>query len=101
MDELRRLRLERKVAMRVPYFSTAALIASQTDLVASVPRRAAEVFVQMLPLCILDPAFPMRAMPMSLVWHERTNEDPGAKYFRDLVVRAAVARLALPPLRSV
>lgn len=37
MDELRRLGLERNVVARVPYFTTAALIASKTDLVASVP----------------------------------------------------------------
>jgi DNA-binding transcriptional LysR family regulator len=88
MEELRRLGLERNVAVRVPYFSTAALIASKTDLVASVPRRAAEIFVQMLPLRILETVFPLRPMAMSLVWHERTHEDPGAKYFRGLVLRA-------------
>jgi DNA-binding transcriptional LysR family regulator len=88
MEEFRRLGLERNVSMRVPYFSTAALIASKTDLVASVPRRAGEAFVEMLPLRFLETTFTIRPMPMSLVWHERTHADPGARYFRDLVLEA-------------
>ena len=88
MEELRRLGLERNVVARVPFFMTAALIASKTDFVASVPRRAAEVFTQLLPLAIVETAFALRPMPMSLVWHERTHEDAGARYFRDLVLRA-------------
>ena len=92
MDELQRQRLERHVAMRVPNFATAALIASRTDLVASVPRRAAEAFAAMLPLTLLRQAFALRPMPMSLLWHERTHEDAGARYFRDLVVEANLGK---------
>jgi hypothetical protein len=32
--------------------------------------------------------FPLPAMGISLVWHERTEADPGEKYFRDLVAQA-------------
>jgi DNA-binding transcriptional LysR family regulator len=88
MAEFRRLGLTRRASMRVPYFSTAALIASQTDLVASVPRRAGELFVEMLPLRFLETTFTIRPMPMSLVWHERTHADSGARYFRELVLDA-------------
>lgn len=95
MDEFRRLGLERMAPMRVPFFWTAALIASKTDLVASVPRRAGEAFVEMLPLRFLETTFTVRPMPMSLVWHERTHADPGAKYFRDLVLEATAIRRGL------
>ncbi len=88
MAELRRLGLQRNVAVRVPYFTTAALIASKTDLVASVPRRAADIFTAMLPLRTLATTFTIRPMPMALVWHERTHADPGARYFRALITEA-------------
>jgi DNA-binding transcriptional LysR family regulator len=88
VQELKRAGLARNVAMVVPYFVTAALIASRTDLVAGVPRRAGEVFCRMLPLRIAKTTFPVPSLPMSLMWHERTDADPGARYFRSVVVDA-------------
>jgi DNA-binding transcriptional LysR family regulator len=84
--------LVRNVTMIVPYFATAALIASRTDLVAGVPRRAAEVFCRMLPLRMAKTTFTIPALPMSLMWHERTEADRGAKYFRSVVVEAVSGR---------
>ena len=56
--------------------TTAALVASRTDLVAGVPLRAGRVFCEMLPLRIAKTTFPLGSMPMSLTWHPRTDADP-------------------------
>jgi DNA-binding transcriptional LysR family regulator len=80
--------LERKVAVTVPYFTTAAMIASRTDCIAGLPSRMAKVLCKHLPIKVASAAFPMPRMGMSLVWHERTDADPGGRYFRDLVVKA-------------
>jgi DNA-binding transcriptional LysR family regulator len=87
-------RVERKVGMVVPYFTTAALVASQTDLVAGVPLRAARRFCEMLPLRIAKTTFPLGSMPMSLTWHRRTDADPGARYARSVIVEAVKGRSA-------
>jgi DNA-binding transcriptional LysR family regulator len=87
----RRAGLERKVAIRVPYFTTAAMIASRTDCVAGLPSRLAAVLCRSLPLKVAPTTFPLPKMGLSLVWHERTDADPGAKYFRDLVAKAVGA----------
>jgi DNA-binding transcriptional LysR family regulator len=84
----RREGLERKVAITVPYFTTAAMIAAQTDCIAGLPGRVAEVMCRCLPLKVVATTFPLPKMGMSLVWHERTDADPGGRYFRDLVVEA-------------
>lgn len=84
--------LERKVAVRVPYFTTAAMIASRTDCIAGLPSRLAKVLCKTLPLKVAPTSFQMPKMGVSLVWHERTDADPGAKYFRDLVAGAVGAR---------
>jgi DNA-binding transcriptional LysR family regulator len=84
----RRAGLERKVAVRVPYFTTAAMIASRTDCVAGLPSRLAAVVCRHLPLKVAPTTFPLPKMGLSLVWHERTDADPGARYFRDLVAKA-------------
>jgi DNA-binding transcriptional LysR family regulator len=80
--------LERHVAVTVPYFTTAAMIASRTDCIAGLPSRVAKVLCKHLPLKIAATTFPMPKMGLSLVWHERTDADPGGRYFRDLLVEA-------------
>jgi DNA-binding transcriptional LysR family regulator len=48
-------------------------------------------FCKHLPLKVVAPTFPMPALGVSLVWHERTESDPGGRYFRDLVAAAVGA----------
>jgi DNA-binding transcriptional LysR family regulator len=80
--------LERHVRFTVPYFTTAALVAARTDCVAGLPQRVAETLVALLPIKIVPTTFPLPTMRVSLVWHERTDRDPGARFFRQLVVQA-------------
>jgi DNA-binding transcriptional LysR family regulator len=80
--------LERKVSITVPYFTTAAMIAAHTDCIAGLPSRMAKKLCKLLPLKILATTLPMPTMGLSLAWHERTDTDPGCRYFRDLVVKA-------------
>jgi DNA-binding transcriptional LysR family regulator len=80
--------LQRTVAITVPYFTTAAMMASRTDCIAGLPSRAAEVLCRILPVKIAPTTFPLPSMGISITWHERTDSDAGAKYFRRLVVDA-------------
>jgi DNA-binding transcriptional LysR family regulator len=80
--------LERHVRFTVPYFTTAALVAARTDCIAGLPSRVAETLVAMLPIKIVPTTFPLPAMRISLVWHDRTDRDPGARFFRKVVVDA-------------
>ncbi len=80
--------LVRRVAITVPYFTTAAMMASRTDYVAGLPSRAAEVLCDAFPIRIARTTFPLPSIGMSVMWHERTDADPGARYFRRLVADA-------------
>jgi DNA-binding transcriptional LysR family regulator len=80
--------LSRKVAITVPYFSTAAMIASRTDCIAGLPSRAARVLCGAFPVKIAPATFPLPTMSLSVTWHERTDADPGARFFRQLVIDA-------------
>lgn len=93
----RSLGLERKVAVTVPYFMTAAVIAAHTDCVAGLPSRLAKVACEQLPIKIVPATFPLPAMGLSLVWHERTDADPGGRYFRKLIVEAVGGRVDRAP----
>ncbi|CAM4002078.1 LysR family transcriptional regulator [Corallococcus exiguus] len=80
--------LTREVGLAVPHFFAAAMAAARSDLIAGVPRRVAKAFCDMLPLRTVEMPFPSPRMTKSLIWHTRTDADPGARYFRSLVVEA-------------
>jgi DNA-binding transcriptional LysR family regulator len=64
---------------------------AETDCVAALPSRMAVLCVQLLPLKHVPATFPLPRMNTVMVWHERTNEDRGAKLFREIVLEAARA----------
>ncbi|NNB99529.1 LysR family transcriptional regulator [Corallococcus exiguus] len=64
------------------------LVAARSDLIAGVPRRVAKAFCDMLPLRMVEMPFPLPRMTKCLIWHTRTDADPGARYFRSLVIEA-------------
>ncbi len=79
--------LRREVALCVPNFAAALMVAARTEYVATVPRRTAEVFCKMLPLKIVEADFELPSIDMALTWHSRTDADAGSRYFRKLVLR--------------
>lgn len=84
----RRHGLVRQVAVIVPGFAAAAMVAATTDLVAGMPRRVAEQLAHRLPLRVARLPAPAMQIQLQLVWHARTHEDPGAIAFRELVAAA-------------
>jgi DNA-binding transcriptional LysR family regulator len=81
-------RLRRRVVLTVPYFFVAAMAAAETDAVAAVPERLAELAVRLLPLKQVPAEFSLPHLTTAMVWHERTEADPGARYVRKLVAEA-------------
>jgi DNA-binding transcriptional LysR family regulator len=79
-----------RVGMVVPEFTAAAHAAAVSDYVVGLPARAARAFCEFLPLQLIElPAFLNQpTMNMALIWHPRTDEDAGARYFRRLVMEA-------------
>jgi DNA-binding transcriptional LysR family regulator len=83
--------LQRDIAVSVPSFAAAAAIAAQTDWVAGMPRRMAAVFLKQLPLVTVAMPVPAVRFRIQLVWHERTDKDPGGTFFRTLILDAVQA----------
>jgi DNA-binding transcriptional LysR family regulator len=81
-----------RVAIRVPTFLAAALAASETDLVATLPVRLARALAPVLGLRILD--LGARPRPVVLYWHARTHHDEAMSFFRSLVLEVTRSRRA-------
>jgi DNA-binding transcriptional LysR family regulator len=86
-DMFARHGLTRDVAVTVPSFAAAAMVAAHTDLVAALPRRVGDTFARSLALRRLALPVTGLRMPLHLLWHERTHDDAGARFFRSLILR--------------
>jgi DNA-binding transcriptional LysR family regulator len=84
--------LRRDIAVSVPSFAAAAAIAAETDWIAGMPRRMAARFLRQMPLKMVKMLIAPVGFRMQLLWHQRTHEDEGAQFFRDLIVKAVRAR---------
>jgi DNA-binding transcriptional LysR family regulator len=88
-DNLHRRGITRDIALTVPHFSLAPWAVLQTGYVATVSARLAAVYAEFLPLAVRAPPVAMGARPIEMIWHARTDRDPGAQFFRDLIVEAS------------
>lgn len=83
-----RLGIERKIAATVPSFITAAAIIAKTDFVATIPESLMEFLGGRFRLHVIAGPVPRIVTPIKLVWHERTDNDPAMRAFREAVIRA-------------
>ncbi|MGP9810913.1 LysR family transcriptional regulator [Rhodopseudomonas sp. NSM] len=93
---LRLLGRARHIAVRIPYFATAAQVAMSSDLVLTIPRRAAETFSNDQRLCLVEPPLELPSFGYRMVWHERVHAEPDHVWLRRLLLRA-VRTEADPP----
>jgi len=78
----------RHVAVRIPYFATAALVAATSDLILTIPRRAAENFSDDQRLRLMEPPLKLPNFGYRMIWHERVHAEPDHVWFRRLILRA-------------
>jgi DNA-binding transcriptional LysR family regulator len=98
-DALARLGLQRKVAVAVPHFLVAPHIVASSDLLLTVAERVAEVVAGPLGLVVLAPPreLELTGFALSILWHERTHEDPARRWLRDVIVAEASERSRATP----
>lgn len=93
-DILASLGYERRVAFTVPSFLLAPIVLMQTDLIAILPRRLAEMFQDMANLITCEPPFPQRKFPLAMLWHRRLSNDSGHTWLRNTLAEV-VAEIGL------
>ena len=77
----------RKVSLWIPYFATAAAIIAASDLVLTLPSRAARQLVQAGQIAAFATPFEIPNFGYRMLWHERNQQDQGHQWLRDQVLR--------------
>jgi DNA-binding transcriptional LysR family regulator len=86
--------LARNVALTVPHFSVVPLMVERAGYVATLSRRLAETQAERYAIELCEPPIALGKRSTRMIWHARTEADPGARFLRELVREAA----ALPPV---
>ncbi|MCU0687632.1 MAG: LysR family transcriptional regulator [Polyangiaceae bacterium] len=89
----------RRVTFRSRYFIAAALAVRQTDLILTMPRRSAERLAELLGLQAHAPPAALMLPPVEFValWHERMDDAPAHRWFRQVLFAASDEDLAGTP----
>jgi DNA-binding transcriptional LysR family regulator len=85
---LQTLGIRRRIGLTLPSFLAMPYVIARTDMVATVPRRLALHFAELLPLTIVEAPLPLPAFELSMFWHERVHHDPANVWLRAEVVAA-------------
>jgi DNA-binding transcriptional LysR family regulator len=88
---LARRGLDRRIALRVPAFLLASVVASESDMIATLGERLARQCVARFPLRVFEPPLPLPSFSVAVGWHERMRHDPGHIWFRKLLAEVAHA----------
>jgi DNA-binding transcriptional LysR family regulator len=83
-DTLQAIGRKRFVQLSVPYFSLAAEVVAQSDMIAVYPARLAINMAKQLQILKVPVAIP--SFSMRLCWHERAHRDPAHQWLRAMMV---------------
>ncbi len=97
-DDLERLGLRRRIALRLPHFYAAMAVVARSDLVVTLPRSMALRFAPVFDLVALEPPVERPAFTLTVIWADVLDADPGIAWLRRLVVETAAGLEGVMPL---
>ena len=89
--------LARRAAVIVPHFASIPFVVAASDLIATVPERAADHFAKQLKLQVLPAPIVIPPFRMTMLWHERMEADLAHTWLRGLIVETALGARASRP----
>ncbi|MEG3179072.1 LysR family transcriptional regulator [Sphingomonas sp. LT1P40] len=82
-------RLPINVVASAPNFSSLLYMLPGTELIATVQRRLAHALAPSLGLKLLECPIEIEPLEETLIWHDRTTNDPGHSFLRDQLIEIA------------
>ncbi|MFZ6727022.1 LysR family transcriptional regulator [Undibacterium sp. MH2W] len=86
--ELSRLGLQRRIRLRCQHYFAACRVASQTDLLLTMPEAYARIVNQQFDNQILPLPLTMPSWDVYLYWHQNLELDPANQWLREQVMNA-------------
>lgn len=77
---------ERRVLLSKPTFLGVPFIVEQTDLLATLPERAARGFARFTDIELFEPPLALTPFDVVLLWHDRTHTSPAHRWFRERII---------------
>lgn len=99
-DALRRCRIERRIAIELPSFMAAPLFLLETDWLLTLPSGPAGRARRNLPLEIAPVPFSVPPIPLTLVWHERSDRDQSHLWLREKIASFFTGQMNILPRRT-
>ena len=84
-QQLKRLGVERRLALSLPTLPGLGNLLAQSDLIATVPERVAQMLVSIAAVKLLAPPFELPAFAIKQHWHERFHLDPANRWLRSMI----------------
>jgi DNA-binding transcriptional LysR family regulator len=84
-DAIQKIGYRRKVGLVVPHLLTVPFLAARSEMLGIVPLRLARALSSSLELRIIELPLKIPPLTMSLVWHERHQQDAAHRWFREFV----------------
>lgn len=81
--------LQRRVALRVPHFSTALSIVARSDLWLTAPASLRHLIAADSPVVDVPAPLPLPGHALTLLWHERFSSEPGLVWLRGVLEQVA------------
>lgn len=94
---LRKLGQARQTSLQVANLTLLPDVVANSELLAVVPEHLALNARNTLPIQILPLPFAVPAADISMIWHERSHNDPAHRWLRN-ALRHVGGQLALRPL---
>lgn len=86
---LARTKLKRNIRIRVPHYMLVPYVVADTDLVATIPARAAAYIKGKLPVDVFSVPLDVSSFKVEMTWDERHHHDPAHRWLRNLLFEIA------------
>jgi DNA-binding transcriptional LysR family regulator len=88
-EALAELDVKRNIRVFTRNYMVASILATQPDLIATLPRRMAQVYANDPNLAIRTPPFPLVPIEIKMIWSPLLQHNPGHQWLRRLIVDIA------------
>jgi DNA-binding transcriptional LysR family regulator len=82
---LRKLNVKRKFSIRAEHVMSAPFVVSRSNLLATVPRGFAGVFIEFCQLRVFNLPFKTEPFQINMAWHRRAEVDPAHGWLLDII----------------